>query len=299
MIARLKETIGSAIAQGNARQLRECFYKLKHLISEGTDLSSEDFDFFARLVEQQKFLDLGGGWYFIMVFQLDRDNLPFRQSEKISSAMSTAYDAAEEIPLEMLVDAIEQAIESGQEMQMQECASAISFATSRFSYFPSEYFELIVRNLQKENFLKSNESWHLLHTFDSGNWYTISDQQKDKLLLLLETAYPAFSDWMSCFFISELLGSRYANEGAFEVFCRLKKIEAEMPRSFVPHGFEHIVTDSSDRQLQQRAHTELLQMKNDPSEEVRGEVKTSLQRIANRKKREMAELDDRIKSEGD
>ena len=79
-----------------------------------------------------------------------------------------------------------------------------------------------------------------------------------------------------------ILGECYANEEAFKILCRLKNIEAEEKRALIPHGFEHIVTDSHNRKLEQQAYEQLLAMKSDPSENVRDEVEISLQRIVNK-----------------
>ena len=114
-------------------------------MSEGTNFNSEDLDFLASLVEQQKFLDLGGGWYFVMLSQVSREDLSFHKSEKVDSVILTAYDALEKISPKLLCEAIEQAIESGEEMQMEKCASAISTAIARLSYFPDKYFNLVIQ----------------------------------------------------------------------------------------------------------------------------------------------------------
>jgi hypothetical protein len=196
--------------------------------------------------------------------------------------MLIAYDCLEKISPELLYEAIEQAINSGEEMQMKECAKAISSAVSGLSHFPDKYLNLILGLLQENRFLTSKGAWHLLYILEIENWEFLSETQKTQLLPLLESSYSSFTDWMAWFVISEMLGEYFANEQAFQVLCRLKNIEAEEPRSLIPHGLEHIVKDSHDQQLTQKAYAELLQMKYDPSEQVRDEVNTSLQRIANR-----------------
>ncbi len=56
-------------------------------------------------------------------------------------------------------------------------------------------------------------------------------------------------------------------------------MEAEEPRSLIPHGFEHIVRDSKNEALVKKAYAELLEMKNDVSLRVRDEVESSLNKI--------------------
>lgn len=282
MIEQLKKDIHEAIIFEDSKLLRKYFYKLKSLTLEGINFSPEDIDFFINLLEQPKFLGLGGGWYFAMLFQLYRESLSSAQQDRVNSAMLIAYDSLEKISPELLYEAIEQAINSGEEMQMKECAKAISSAVSGLSYFPDKYLNLILGLLQENRFLTSKGAWHLLYILEIENWEFLSETQKTKLLPLLESSYSSFTDWMAWFVISEMLGEYFANEQAFQVLCRLKNIEAEEPRSLIPHGLEHIVKDSHDQQLAQKAYAKLLQMKYDPSEQVRDEVNTSLQRIANR-----------------
>ncbi|MGD2180169.1 hypothetical protein [Lusitaniella coriacea] len=285
MITEIKEQIQQAISKNDPKQLRECFYALKSLVREGASFSQGDFKFFIGLLKQKNFLKLGGGWYFVMLFTLDKDNVFFHQSEEIAVAINIAEDTLEEFLPEFITEAIEAAIHSGQERQMEECADAILDATLRFSYFPDLYFNLILELLKKESFLKANGSSHFLLILNAGNWYTISEKQKDELLPLLENSYGLFFDWMSCFMITELLGKRFTNEAALNTLCRLKNTKAETARALVPHGFQHFVTDSDDKKLVKKAYEELLQMKEDPSEKVRDEVNDFLRIIANREKR--------------
>jgi hypothetical protein len=48
----------------------------------------------------------------------------------------------------------------------------------------------------------------------------------------------------------------------------------------VPHGLEHIVRDSKDKNLSKKAYFELLQMKKDSCDRVRDEVNQSIYQIA-------------------
>lgn len=280
--APVSENIHRAIATGDAKLLRECVYAIKTASMEVNSFPEEYLEIFLALLNQTKFLELGGAWYFIMLLGTKWQYLPNDQQQKVLPALQIAYEAFKHINPELIAEAINQAINSGEEMQMQECASAISGTLSTLNYFPEQYFKLIIDFLNQQRFLESNGSWHLLFVLET-DWELLSESQKERLLPLLETSYPAFSDWMSRFVISELLGQYFANEKAFESLVRLGREAAEGPRALVPHGLEHIVTDSHNEDLARKAYAELVQMKNDPSEKVRDEVETSLQRIANKK----------------
>jgi hypothetical protein len=148
--------------------------------------------------------------------------------------------------------------------------------------FPEQSFEFVLSMMQQRAFLEMEGSHHLLYIFEHAwAWDSLSESQRDRLMPALEAIYAEVTDWMSWFVISSLLGDHYMNEQALETLCRLKEVKAEGPRSLVPHGLEHLVTSSGNNDLAHSAYRELMQMKNDPSEQVRKEVSISLQRIAN------------------
>ncbi len=89
MIEQFKKTIYQALIWGDTKLLRECFYKLKCLMLEGKIFSPEDIDFFINLLEQPKFIGLGGGWYFAMLFQIPRESL--------SLLLQMKYDPSEQV----------------------------------------------------------------------------------------------------------------------------------------------------------------------------------------------------------
>ncbi len=146
--------------------------------------------------------------------------------------------------------------------------------------FSELIFELILTMLKRPEFLEMEGSHYLLKLFEY-DWGLLSEPQKARLVPALEEAWPNFKDWLSRFIISELLGEYSADEWAFEALRRLRRLKPDDARVLVPHGFEHIVRDSSDKDLSKKAFAELLEMRDDQSEDVRGEVMLSLQRLAN------------------
>ena len=121
-------------------------------------------------------------------------------------------------------------------------------------------------------------SFELLMVFEY-DWGRLSDEQKRRLLLSISTSYENFSDWMSYFVISELLGEYYCNEASFTVLCELRRTSNEVARSLVPHGFEHIAKDAESSDLRRQALEQLLSMKEDVSPQVRGEVDEALSNL--------------------
>ena len=150
--------------------------------------------------------------------------------------------------------------------------------------FPSDTFIGLLAIFAEEKFQHSDGSWKLIRVFEE-NWEQLSEEQRNALLPVLEAHYESFSDWMACFVISGILGGLYKDARAFDALCRLSKCQKEVPRSFVPHGFEHVASDAPDAELAMQALAELTKMQRDHSPTVRGEVKESLGRIKKRQTR--------------
>ncbi len=121
-------------------------------------------------------------------------------------------------------------------------------------------------------------SWHLIRLIEE-DWSAFTEEQRLRLLDPIEFSYNKYADWMSCFMISEILGDNYCCERAFEVLRRLSAIPEEVPRSLIPHGFEHIAQSADDPALRELALAEIHRMRGDVSEQVRDEALISLGRL--------------------
>jgi hypothetical protein len=170
------------------------------------------------------------------------------------------------------------ALSSGEQTSWEQIALKVGNIVLEHGSFPSDYFRSILAIVQNERFQRLEGSWKLIRVFEE-NWKELSEEQRVELLKILEVSYQAFHDWMSCFVISGILGELYSDDRAFAVLCRLEKADSEMPRSFVPHGFEHIARNSSNEDLTRRALAELAKMQHDKSSMVRNEVVESLLRL--------------------
>jgi hypothetical protein len=144
--------------------------------------------------------------------------------------------------------------------------------------FPESLFNDLITIMRAPEFLAAKGSWELIRIFDE-NWSQVGTQQRNRLLETFEAIFNSLDDWVACLMISEIVGMRFADEEAFNFLMRLKDSSGEMPRSFIPHGFEHIVVDSGDRELAKRAFSELLRLKGDLADAVRNEVDESLLRL--------------------
>lgn len=121
-------------------------------------------------------------------------------------------------------------------------------------------------------------SWHLIRLVEE-DWSAFTEEQRVRLLDPLEFSFNKYTDWMSWFVISEILGENYCCERAFTALKRLAETPEEGPRSLVPHGFEHIAESAADPALRQLALDEILRMRGDVSAQVRDEALISLGRL--------------------
>jgi hypothetical protein len=117
-------------------------------------------------------------------------------------------------------------------------------------------------------------------------WERLSPAQRRRLGSVLERAYPRITPaaWMLCFTISELIGERMHDSLALGIFTRLLSVGRDHSRKFVPHGFEHIVGQSQNREVARSALEKLNQCATDRSQAVREEAEESLQRLQRRAK---------------
>jgi hypothetical protein len=179
----------------------------------------------------------------------------------------------------MLIERLNALVASGDSASIEGLVFDFGMLVLEEGSFPQGCFDQILTVLSNDQFRRLESSWKMLRVFEY-NWDDLSEQQRSALLVALEMAYKSFADWMACFVISGILGELYRDDRAFATLCRLKSESDEMPRSFIPHGFEHIVRDTSDPALAGRALAELKAMQMDLSERVVREVAESLGRLA-------------------
>ena len=269
-----------AIITSDNIKLKQYSNILKTAIVSRDEYFSKYFKFLLQLLNKEAFLKLEAASDFFFVFKNCRELLSDSLKLKFLPLIESVYKEFGELSLYQIEEGIYQAIINKDEKQIIKCAYELDKSLFGVDNFPEEVFQFFIGLLNLQDFLELKGSWHLL-TFLENNWTYISNSQKNTLLSSLEIAYSKFQDWMSHFVISELLGEYFADQRAFDVLCRLKTLESEGCRSFVPHGLEHIIRDSKDDNLSKEACFHLLQMKNDSSEKVRGEVDESLRRLQN------------------
>lgn len=167
---------------------------------------------------------------------------------------------------------------------LRQCEDVVSFVQYNASGFPEPIFDILIRTGRNAGFWRGHNTWILLNAI-SGNWEGLSQVQRESLVALLEKNLSGSSSMM-CFAITEFLGDHYHGQQALDLASRLLADHALPCRRFVPHLLEHIVRANPNSGLGDAAFAELSALVADPAQEVREEVRLSLERILGTRKRE-------------
>lgn len=210
----------------------------------------------------------------------------FREKLEVASDYQCDEDYKEETFRELLEVArlelpayAEEVLQADKEKLYSDLSWDIECSQLFEEAFPEPTFALVLDVIQDGRFLKSKVGWALLMLFES-EWEKVTEPQKVLLLETLGKVYEQFEDWMPRFSISELVGENFPSPQAYNFFRRFGKSNNELDRTFVPHGYEHALRNSTNVALTAQLWTALLEMEHDESETVRGEVEQSLERLA-------------------
>ena len=174
-----------------------------------------------------------------------------------------------------LIEALRGAVSKGDQGNLEKQTYDLDTHLMEAGNFSANLFQELLRIIALPEFLAMEGSFVLLRVIEYGFEY-LSEEQKTKLLEVLEESYSSFTDFTSCFQIAEIIGESYGGERGLQTLRRLKTSKADIPRSMVPHGLEYFIKHSGDPELSRQAFNELMLMKSDPSDDVRDEVNTSL-----------------------
>jgi hypothetical protein len=173
------------------------------------------------------------------------------------------------------------AIAEGSEHLMGKASFALETSQLGRDDFPENNFLLAVEIMQSPEFLAAAGNWVLFGLFEH-DWGKLSDDQKSRLLEVIEQIYPRLTDEMPRFALTVLLGEYFCDEQALAVVGRLTELADEAARCVLPHGFEHIARGSTNSTLIASAIRMLDDMRRDTSELVRCRAALSFGRLVDR-----------------
>jgi hypothetical protein len=272
------ENFNQAISAGDYNLLRDYAFQIREYISTHKYLPENYFNFLLALLNDQDFLEIGGARSFVIIFDKEK-LLTNSQRERLIPVMQFVYEDSYDTNPETLKEALNDAIKSSNFIEFDDHCLTMDTEFIGFGFFPEYWFDFILDLLNKKELLNLQKGpWRLFWIFEFS-WSDLSDEQKRRLLPVLERNYSLFQESQCHEEISILLGKYFCNKAAFEILCRLSKIQEEVPRSSVPQGFEKIIRNSKDADLVEMAAFELQRMRNDPSDLVRNSVEFSIQKL--------------------
>jgi hypothetical protein len=277
-IEALKFKINQAIETKDEDEIRELREVFKQSIIDNADKRFQYFSLLIGLLSRREFLELSIAWDYFFLLKNYRELLTDSQKIEFISKFASIYQFFHEKSLDSIKVLLYQALLDRNEAEYNECVDAIDTSFFGVNHFPSEIFDFCLNIFHDPAFLGFDRSWYLMFVFDL-NFDLLSFEQQNILLSELEMLFGKTKYWMSNFMITQILGKRYRDERALKVLTRLMKIADENPRSFVPHGFEHIALTFQNESLANQAYSQLIRMQNDPSIKVREEVSASLLKV--------------------
>ena len=144
--------------------------------------------------------------------------------------------------------------------------------------FPEDVFGSIINLFNQKKFLDAEGSHNVLSIIES-DWAILTNQQKERLMPLLEKSYYHFRDAMSWFLISEIFGRFYCNEASLQTLCRLNYGQQLEASSLLPMGIHYVATSCPDAHVREAAVNALKRMSNDSNELTSEEASKFLERL--------------------
>lgn len=146
------------------------------------------------------------------------------------------------------------------------------------------FFRQLIKTILNRRFARAPNAGMAILMGLYVQWDRLSLSQRRRLGSALETVFPRITPRASmlCFHISELLGKRMHDSFALDIFTTLRSIGGEHCRRFVPHGLEHIISETHDADLAKSALEKLHQCASDRSCTIRQEAEASLERLQRR-----------------
>lgn len=139
-------------------------------------------------------------------------------------------------------------------------------------------FEGVAELFRDEQFLRLATSWKLAKLL-TLHWDNLTAGQRDQLRELLTSGFDKFQDWMGAFLAAELLGERYADEGALRSLVALSK-QARLPhRAFAAYGLGKLAKTVGSGFIYSRAVDRLKGLQIDEAEQVRAESMAALRKL--------------------
>ena len=147
-----------------------------------------------------------------------------------------------------------------------------------YDIIPSPFFDSILNVIRRPEFAGMQGSYSLLNNvLRDATMFT--DAQKQLLVQTLEEIYPELEDFTVCMVALEIITDLSSERISYGILRRLKKTSRTIPRAMVAYGLYYFIRNCRDDTWTKNAATELEQMQDDPSREVRIEANDAISKL--------------------
>lgn len=201
--------------------------------------------------------------------QLDRKTIS-RWRSQLGEVMSDAR----------CLNALRKAIESRNKELLHVSLEDTGVSHFAVGEYTDDFIAELLNVLRDEKLIES-KVWFTIVYFFVSELELLSGAQRTQIVMFLEEVYPKLPDYDGKFTITEFMAEIEGSELTYQALERLSITEDEVARSYVAHGFEHLVEYAENSDVKSKAYARLRSiLATDESEIVRWEANTSIDRLS-------------------
>lgn len=236
--------------------------KLFFIFSQRNDEFLQNFKIFVEILNAKNNMDIP--WKAYTVFKNSQSLLTVEETISIHENIIRIHKVFGDLPLEEIESNILKFLYEGSTTGLIDCETNIENYLFGLDIFPNKLIEILAELLMNKSFLDADGSWHILKVLHH-ECEKVSSQQWSYLLPKIENSFSEFKDWMSCFILTEIIGQDFPTLESFHVLTRLRNINNEVYRSYIPNALEGFIKNSNDPKIRKEAYNNLVDMMNDKS----------------------------------
>lgn len=182
------------------------------------------------------------------------------------------------------LNALRNAIKNEDKELLQGSLLDIELSHFEVGDYSDDFIDKMLKILRDEKLIKS-KVWFSIVYFFKSELELLSGTQRKQIAMFLEEIYPKLTDYSSKFTITEFMAEIEGSELTYQALERLSITEDEVARSYIAHGFEHLVEYAENNDVKNKAYAKLKSfLATDESEIVRWEANTSIDRLSHLQK---------------
>ena len=184
--------------------------------------------------------------------------------------------------LEAIWAGIREALQADDDVALRKSADELWGLVVEEGWIPDDGFDRFTALLRDDDLLEAPRSRSMFLAIELM-WKELQEEQRLRLLPVLEAAFPRLADSQACLTVTDILGSNYRNADALAVLdrleARLRSSDRQVPRSLLANGYRFMCR-ADDETLVAGAVDRLTQLIRDPATVVRQEARSAVHHLA-------------------